>query len=348
MAACWAIPTPPTPAGTPPLPPGSPVASGGRRGFGGYAKQTPPVQVVIPPPQVISSVPLPASSIPVPPTAVSSIPPPPPVMLAPTQSLISRINIGTATKNCSVEPATFAPLPANIAPVDRKPTASAGTSGTGQLAIDQATTSSSDSMSLVLADSSIPGRRDLQKVHSSSKDKGSKSDDKSHYKKKKKKPTSSGPKGPQLNTPQALEAASRAGELNDQMAAQIANSDDVSLAAQEGLEIRGNDARHLLMHKLMRTNRSTVVVLKNMVTIEECDDELEDEIRDECNKYGKVQEVVIAQDPANGTVKIFVRFESTQEADTARQALDKRYFAGREILAQHYDQILFDHNDYSG
>lgn len=43
----------------------------------------------------------------------------------------------------------------------------------------------------------------------------------------------------QLNTPQALEAASRAGELNDQMIAQSANSDDVSLAAQEGLEIRG-------------------------------------------------------------------------------------------------------------
>lgn len=45
----------------------------------------------------------------------------------------------------------------------------------------------------------------------------------------------------QLNTPQALEAASRAGELNDQMAAQNANSDDVSLAAQEGLEIRGEN-----------------------------------------------------------------------------------------------------------
>lgn len=44
-----------------------------------------------------------------------------------------------------------------------------------------------------------------------------------------------------LNTPQALEAASRAGEINDQMAAQNANSDDVSLAAQEGLEIRGKN-----------------------------------------------------------------------------------------------------------
>lgn len=47
-------------------------------------------------------------------------------------------------------------------------------------------------------------------------------------------------------------------------------------------------------------------------------------------------------------MKIFVRFDNPQEADTARQALDKRYFAGREISAQNYDQILFDHNDYSG
>lgn len=45
------------------------------------------------------------------------------------------------------------------------------------------------------------------------------------------------------------------------------------------------------MHKLMRTNRSTVLVLKNMVTPKEIDDELEDEIRDECSKYGEVQEV---------------------------------------------------------
>lgn len=57
---------------------------------------------------------------------------------------------------------------------------------------------------------------------------------------------------------------------------------------------------------------------------------------------------MIAQDPSNNVVKIFVRFASSQEADTARQALDKRYFAGREISAQNYDQVLFDHNDYSG
>lgn len=59
-------------------------------------------------------------------------------------------------------------------------------------------------------------------------------------------------------------------------------------------------------------------------------------------------QVVIAQDPSNESVKIFVRFADCREADVARQALDKRFFAGREISAQNYDQLLFDHNDYTG
>ncbi|VDN05785.1 unnamed protein product [Thelazia callipaeda] len=341
LATITSISTSPSSITTPPL--SQRPSPSNRRGFGGFAVHTPPIQVVnIPPPQIITALPLPTSTIPVPPPAVCSVPQTP-ITLSSTSSLISRINISAPTIS-SMEPATFAPLPANIAPVDRKTVSSADRKN-DKLAIDQASTSDSDSMALIVADGFIPGRRDLQKA---TEEKGSKADDKTYHKKKKKKVVHNVPKGPQLNTPQALEAASRAGELNDQMTAQIVNSDDVSLAAQEGLEIRGNDARHLLMHKLMRTNRSTVVVLKNMVTIEECDDELEDEIRDECNKFGKVEEVVIAQDPGNGSVKIFVRFDNSQEADVARQALDKRYFAGREISAQNYDQILFDHNDYSG
>lgn len=66
-----------------------------------------------------------------------------------------------------------------------------------QLAIGHASTSDSGSMALVVSDSSIPGRRDLQKASGTSKEKGSKSDDKLH-KKKKKKPVSTVPKGPQV------------------------------------------------------------------------------------------------------------------------------------------------------
>lgn len=46
------------------------------------------------------------------------------------------------------------------------------------------------------------------------------------------------------------------------------------------------------MHKLMRVNRSSVILLKNMVTADQIDDELGDEIRLECEKYGEVVNVI--------------------------------------------------------
>lgn len=41
----------------------------------------------------------------------------------------------------------------------------------------------------------------------------------------------------------------------------------------------------------MRTNRSSVIVLRNMVTPEGVDEFLENEIREECQKYGQVVDV---------------------------------------------------------
>lgn len=67
--------------------------------------------------------------------------------------------------------------------------------------------------------------------------------------------------------------------------------EEATLASLEHVQIRGNDARHLLIQKLMRTNRSSVIMLRNMVTSEGVDDFLEDEIREECQKYGTVTDV---------------------------------------------------------
>ncbi|XP_027206294.2 poly(U)-binding-splicing factor hfp isoform X1 [Dermatophagoides pteronyssinus] len=127
-----------------------------------------------------------------------------------------------------------------------------------------------------------------------------------------------------------------------------------TLQQQENVVIKGSNARQVLMHKLMRKNESRVIVLRNMVAPEDIDDQLESEVTDECGKYGIVKKVIIYQerqsedDEADIIVKIFVEFTSLLEAVKARDALNGRYFAGRLVKAELYDQILYEDNDLSG
>ena len=58
------------------------------------------------------------------------------------------------------------------------------------------------------------------------------------------------------------------------------------------------------------------MVLRNMVEIDDVDEELENEVTDECSKFGNVTRVVIYQekqgeeDDAPVIVKIFVKFST--------------------------------------
>merc|ERR1719343_558293 len=76
---------------------------------------------------------------------------------------------------------------------------------------------------------------------------------------------------------------------------------------------------------------SVVLLLKNMVGPDEVDEELHEEIQQECGKYGKVENVVIYQekqddsDDAEVHVKIFVEFHESIEAKKAKNGLDGRY-----------------------
>ena len=61
-------------------------------------------------------------------------------------------------------------------------------------------------------------------------------------------------------------------------------------------------------------SQSSVVVLRNMISADEVDEELEDEVTSECSKFGVVERVVIYQErqgideDAEVIVKIFVVF----------------------------------------
>ncbi|XP_069956401.1 poly(U)-binding-splicing factor PUF60 isoform X3 [Cherax quadricarinatus] len=127
-----------------------------------------------------------------------------------------------------------------------------------------------------------------------------------------------------------------------------------TLQQQETMSIKGQSARHLVMQKLMRKAESTVVILRNMVGNEDVDELLQDEITEECGRFGVVRHVIIYQekqsdeDDAEVLVKIFVEFSNPRESAAAQDALNGRYFAGRLIKAELYDQNMYNHNDLSG
>ncbi|GAQ84002.1 putative RNA recognition motif containing protein [Klebsormidium nitens] len=95
------------------------------------------------------------------------------------------------------------------------------------------------------------------------------------------------------------------------------------------------------------------VLLKNMVGPEEVDADLEGEVTEECSKHGEVERVVIYQEQASARkddiqVKIFVLFRTVSEAQRAHRSLDKRWFGGRQIEANFYDEARFKRQDLSG
>lgn len=127
-----------------------------------------------------------------------------------------------------------------------------------------------------------------------------------------------------------------------------------TIEQQENIHIKGHQARHLLMQKLMRGNEdllnqpSRVMQLLNMV--DEVDEDLEDEVSDECSKYGTVNKVVVHQEYDEDerlVVKIFVEFQEHTETEKAITAFEGRFFAGNIIKALTYDQERFNNNDFS-
>ena len=76
--------------------------------------------------------------------------------------------------------------------------------------------------------------------------------------------------------------------------------------------------------------------------------------KDECEKYGQVTRVVIYQEKQDESedseiiVKIFVEFELSKSVDKAVDALNGRFFAGRIVKAEIYDQTAYNAKDYSG
>jgi len=102
-------------------------------------------------------------------------------------------------------------------------------------------------------------------------------------------------------------------------------------------------SRVILMSKLQRSEEntplgaSTCLRLNHMFTPEESEEpnfeqELTEDIKEECAKYGELRHLNIDRESTNGTV--FVRFSSISHATAALNELNGRWFGGRMIEVQ--------------
>lgn len=165
---------------------------------------------------------------------------------------------------------------------------------------------------------------------------------------------------PTISQPPSMESMKKVHEAQQKQQEQLQKklldqSEPQTLQQQENMSIKGQNARHFVMQKLMRKVDSRIVILRNMVGPEDVDDMLQEEIQEECSKFGSVERVIIynekqseEDDDSDVIVKIFVEFTETSATEKARDALNGRYFGGRLVQASLYDQTLYDHSDFSG
>jgi len=102
-----------------------------------------------------------------------------------------------------------------------------------------------------------------------------------------------------------------------------------------------------LSKAIMATN---VLCLMNMVTADELEndetyDEIFDDIREECTKFGKIRSLQIPRPssdfPVTGVGKIFIEYTTPQEASTASEALAGRKFQSRIVVTSYYDPEMY-------
>eukprot|EP00300_Choanocystis_sp_HF-7_P016215 c19347_g1_i1.p2 GENE.c19347_g1_i1~~c19347_g1_i1.p2 ORF type:complete len:194 (+),score=53.44 c19347_g1_i1:1513-2094(+) len=123
-----------------------------------------------------------------------------------------------------------------------------------------------------------------------------------------------------------------------------------SLRKEDNLLLSANSARAHIMQQLSREKiaASKCIVLRDMVNPKEVDDELSQEVNEECSKFGKVAEVVVHADPSIDTVKLFVLYDAEDAATRAVQHLNNRWFGGRVIRVDYYDEQRYHNKDFSG
>ncbi|ORX80721.1 hypothetical protein BCR32DRAFT_268691 [Anaeromyces robustus] len=127
------------------------------------------------------------------------------------------------------------------------------------------------------------------------------------------------------------------------------NKQEENMSLEENMSISASQRLSIMQKLARRDMESTVVLLENMVTANEIDEDLQSEITSECSKYGEVVKVVvwIVPESPSDEVRIFIQFNTNEAAAKANTELDGRYFGGRQLKAKLYDLEKFNEQDYA-
>jgi hypothetical protein len=93
---------------------------------------------------------------------------------------------------------------------------------------------------------------------------------------------------------------------------------------------------------------SCVLLLNNLVGAGEVDEDLEGETAEEAGKYGKLKKCAIKEIPGlpdDQAVRIFLEYETVEEATKALVDMNGRYFGGRIVKAVFFDPARFAAGD---
>lgn len=98
-------------------------------------------------------------------------------------------------------------------------------------------------------------------------------------------------------------------------------------------------------------NKSRIIMLRNMVAAGEVDPSLEDETAEECSKYGPILSCLVYEDPdpnilPEDSIRVYVEFDSKEDANKAILDLDGRFFDLRVVRATFFDENRFMEMDF--
>jgi hypothetical protein len=97
---------------------------------------------------------------------------------------------------------------------------------------------------------------------------------------------------------------------------------------------------------------SRIVELRNMLSMEDLSNPEEyqdilDDTKEQCNEFGTLLSVIIPRSDEVGATKIFLEYQTIEDAATAIAGLQGRTFDGRLVEATYLDETKFASKDYA-